>query len=236
MQETIAAASETTCFDSSSIIFITFLLSVISPLSPFSPETFNMPVYNAENQTYDTPPAQGSGHEYLLRQIRRETACAKGQDRNVRRRLCGGAWIPKYNVLRLGNWSTDSATRKTTRNCESTRSHGTKSDTERVNSFRFSENLEKFSNFSTLAFQESNGFSERIFDKFRKMRVLLLDIPAKCGYNTFRDAQRLENITNRETRRSNQNRLSQSPSITPCDRGRFFYVNPKPATRAGIFL
>ena len=159
--------------------------------------------------------AQGSRHEYLQRQIRRETPFAPGQDGNVRRRIRRKTRIRKSNVLQLGVWNSDSNSRNVSQTCRSLRYFGTYSDTERV-SHRLSSTVftsifqasgkfatshvpifvewRKFPKIHVPEFQESNVFSKRNFDNILNLTTLLIDISSIWGYTVSRDTNHRESV------------------------------------------
>jgi hypothetical protein len=153
---------------------------------PFIENLNKMTVY-ADNQTYDTPRKERGRYQYVQRSLCCAIEDAPGKDRNERRSTCGSERHFPDNPVQLGIRDLQSRNRRPSySNCGSPRSQtsDTVSRTVIPSKGQISENLEKFSNFSTLEIPELNDFTERIFNYFPANGIFPLDIVPQAGYNT----------------------------------------------------
>jgi len=169
--------------------------------------TIDYETHNQQQGQGSAKTAQGSGHEYLQRQIRRETPCAPGQDGNDCRGTVAKNRCATIQTIFLGKrYTCGSIERRSLKSCGSPRSEYPYSDTERV-SRRLSSPIltpifqasEKFSTalapiFVTRrdlakihvpGFQEPSGFSKRIFAFFLKNWKTLLVNSSFLEYNAL---------------------------------------------------
>jgi len=195
-----------------------------------------------DNKTYGTSP-QGSGYEYLHGSLCNSAEDAARKSRANRRGIGGEKRSISNNDIQLGVCHTQAADRRQpSKTGGSPRRERSNALAERVNPdcastalvsvFQESGKIttafapivqerRKFPRISALVFPESKGLLGKNFEKILTWGLFLLTISPSRDIMSFRDAHRSErNIS----RRSNQNSRSLSPSVTPCDGGRFFYV------------
>jgi len=149
--------------------------------------------------------AQGSGHQHLRRAVRRPTADAPGEDRNDGRGIGKCKRDSQTNAICVGIRNKSTLNRSTSTTCRSPRNQGSYSLAARVNSDSASPYLtlifqdsgktafiftpvflgqRNSAKFSTLIFQDPNGFSKRIFNKIAEICIFSIGKRRTLHYNT----------------------------------------------------
>jgi len=132
---------------------------------PFTELYLNPFTDYADKEDYESETAQGSRHQYLLRQICGKVACTPRKDWHGSLRVCGETRNRTGYPSELGEWYTDSDSGASAENRQSLWHFDSEIAPERVDSFLFSENSGKIFFAETLENKESGGFSERILEK-----------------------------------------------------------------------
>ena len=150
-----------------------------------------MPV-TTDTTGYESPTAQGSRYVNLQWSICGTSACAQGQDRNVRRRIRRKARLCTNDVLQLGVGNQDSRNGQIARNCGGVWDFNSDSTSQRVITDRFSpiairqsrEKQKNSENFLLLFFKDKTRFLENSFAKYPLSGDFPIDISPNRGYNT----------------------------------------------------
>ena len=157
--------------------------------SDFSQTDFNLlpkPMHAKRRKTScESEAAQAGRCEYLRRAVRRPTADVEGKDRDERPRTCRKERGIENDNLELGIWDLQAHSQRCVSET-SRRTRGKTSDsfTGKIAQYwQFSENSEKFSNFSTLEIQAHAAFSERILEKMPENWYSPVDIIPAYWYN-----------------------------------------------------
>ena len=140
---------------------------------------------NAEKEEHGTS-TEGSRYVHVRRQVCRTATDAPGKDRNERSRTCRKKRGIENDYPELGiGYPQASCQRYLLATCRRSRCKTTHTLAGKIaENGQLSENSEKFSNFSTLVFPESNGFSERFLRKIPHLGYLPIDTIPQVGYNT----------------------------------------------------